>query len=72
MKVVRNTKLFEELISNQDTWDTLFDWNGDIKDDRIPIFLGGLDYIEINPRGVYFYDIGFDGRKHSFVIRPEL
>ena len=71
MVTIRNQKLFEELKMADDEWAALFNWDGNIKDDRIPIFLGGLDHIEICPKGIYFYDIGMNYKTNNFVIRPE-
>ena len=57
-KMIRNTKLFEEL-QEKPEWETLFaDKKGTLKDQRIPILTGGLDHIEKNDYGIYFYDIG--------------
>jgi len=57
-KMIGNTKLFEEL-QEKPEWETLFaDKKGTLKDQRIPILAGGLDHIEKNDWGIYFYDIG--------------
>ena len=69
METIRNQKLFEEL-KKAPKWETLFD-GFYLKDQRIPVLLGGLDHIEVKPRGVYFFDIGMNGKTNSFVIRPE-
>lgn len=72
MKEIRNTKLFLELQENP-TWDTLWDVTypeyPELKDRRIPEFFGGLDHIDVKPKGVYFYDVGCNGKDNSFVIR---
>jgi hypothetical protein len=82
MITIRDTKLFNELVEeskmeNGDTWNALFvdcPEHSKIvpKNNNIPVFAGGLDHIDVKPRGVYFYDIGCNDRDHSFVIRPEL
>ena len=66
-KMIGNTKLFEELQEKPD-WKTLFaDKKGTSKDERIPILAGGLDHIEKNDYGIYFYDIGTTiGHYHRF------
>lgn len=74
MKTIRNTKLFLELQEKPD-WKTLWSYNGTtpiLKDDNIPYLLGGIDHIEVKPRGVYFYDRGNNNVSNNFVIRPEL
>ena len=81
MITIRNTKLFNELRKKPE-WDTLFTYNEvpgypgsqepNIKDDEIPIFAGGLDHIDVKPKGIYFHDIGCNDRNNSFVVRPEL
>jgi len=72
MKTVRDKKLFEELKKNP-KWETLFQEEGTLKNPYIPILWGGLDHIEITPKGIYFFDIGatFDGitRDNSFVVK---
>jgi len=74
MKTIRNTKLYQELLEKTE-WNTLFIFYendaAELKDSEIPTFWGGLDHIETKGNGVYFYDIGSNGRDHSFVIRPE-
>lgn len=71
MKTIRNSKLFHELQKNPE-WETLFQNNeGTLKDNLIPILFGGLDHIEMRKNGVYFIDIGCNGKDNSFVIRPE-
>jgi len=77
MIVIRNTKLFRELKKNPE-WKTLFKGvqYPEPKDMDIPTFAGGLDHIDVKPKGIYFHDIGCSrgGRiiDNSFVIRPEL
>lgn len=57
-KMISNTKLFNEL-QKKPEWETLFkDDQGTLKDKRIPILAGGLDYIEKNDYAIYFHDIG--------------
>jgi len=77
MKEIRNTKLFKEL-KKQPEWKTLFKGARypELKDMDIPTLAGGLDHIDIKPKGIYFHDIGCSrgGQMidNSFVIRPEL
>ncbi len=82
MIVIRNTKLFQELkeVAREggDLWKALWrEGKGcpELKDPRIPFLAGGLDHIDIKPRGIYFHDIGVSVggtiRDNSFVIRPE-
>ena len=70
MKTIRNTKLFNEL-KKSPQWETLF-IEYEIKNQGIPVFFGGLDHIDVKPKGIYFHDIGCNGKDNSFVIRPEL
>ena len=70
MITIRNTELFLEL-KRMPEWETLFDGTN-IKDSEIPSLWGGLDHISVKNNGIYFYDIGSNGRDNSFVIRPEL
>jgi len=74
MKTIRNTKLFEELVSNCE-WSTLFTNSKNYpepKDRRLPTLVGGLDHIEQKSKGFYFYDIGCNGKDNSFIIRRNL
>ena len=75
MKTIRNTEVFNDLIkeskkSDPDYWEVLFDENGH----RLHTYrlAGGLDHVEVKPKGVYFYDRCMNDRDNSFVIRPEL
>jgi len=73
MKVIRNTKLFEKIMNSEDAWNALFkDNEGTIEDSRIPVFAGGLDHVDVKKNGIYYYDIGCNGKDFSFVIRKEI
>lgn len=76
MKTIRNTKLFNEISDLTETdgsaWGTLFDEDSNLKDYEIPTLSGGLDHVGRKRKGVYFHDIGCNGRDNSFVIRPEI
>ncbi|MBA7498482.1 hypothetical protein ES705_07497 [subsurface metagenome] len=66
MEIVKNTKLFKELRKSPE-WAVLFkDDKGTSKDSRIPALLGGLDHIESNEKGVYFFDVGTDRGGHIY------
>ena len=70
---IRNTKLFEKIMASKDMWNALFKDNvGTLEDQRIPVFSGGLDHIDIKRNGIYFHDIVCNGKDNSFVIRKEL
>ena len=69
MIIIRDTKLFNEL-KEKPEWNTLFDGTN-LKGVGIPILSGGLDHIDVKPKGIYFYDIGCNNKDNSFVIRPE-
>jgi hypothetical protein len=75
MKTIRNTKLFNEIkdLTGTDTevWETLFDEDFCLKDNFIPTLHGGLDHVDRKKTGIYFHDIGCNGKDNSFVIRPE-
>ncbi len=59
MEIIKNTKLFKELKKNLE-WAVLFkDDKGTLKDSGIPVLSGGLDHIESNESGVYFFNIYF-------------
>lgn len=86
MKIIRNNYIFARLmaVSELDTrndiefrlWKCLFDDNGDILDDDIPVLAGGLDRIIVTPNQIAFHDIGSNvGGKlkdNSFIIRRKL
>ena len=76
MITIRNNKLFNELKEaynkNENLWYVLFDEECNLKDQRIPYFVGALDHIEVEHKGIYFFDRGCNGLDNSFVIRPEL
>jgi hypothetical protein len=84
MKTIRDTRLFEKLISvieddqasYKDVWRALFykdvDGSPCIENVYMPRLTGGLDHWERKKKGVYFYDRGCNGWDGSFVIRPEL
>ncbi|MBA7538495.1 hypothetical protein ES705_30771 [subsurface metagenome] len=66
--LIGNTKLFNELQENP-KWETLFkDDQGTLKDKHIPILAGGLDHIERNDWGIYFYDIGTTKGHYNRII----
>ena len=83
MKIIRNNYIFARLmaVSELDTkndidvrlWKCLFDSNGDILDDDIPILAGGLDRIVVTKNQIVFNDIGSSVggvlKDNSFVIR---
>ena len=83
MKIIRNDYIFARLmaVAELDTrndiefrlWKCLFDDNGDILDDDIPVLSGGLDGIVVTPNQIAFHDIGsiVGGvlKDNSFVIR---
>jgi len=70
---IRNTFLFEKIMNSEDKWNALFKNNqGTIEDIRIPVFFGGLDHIDVKKNGIYFHDMGCNGKDNSFVIRKEL
>jgi len=70
MITIRNTELFWEL-KRMPEWETLFD-DTDSRVWEIPFFRSGLAHISVRDQGVYFHDIGSNGRANSFVIRPEI
>ena len=73
MQTIRNSKLFEKIMNSEDMWNALFKDNmGTIEDSRIPMFFGGLDHIDVKTNGIYFHDIGCNGKDNSFVIRKEM
>lgn len=74
MKIIRDTKLFDKIKdSNYGAWDALFsDDQGTLENEGTPTFFGGLDHIDMKKRGVYYHDIGCNGKDNSFVVRPEL
>jgi len=64
VKIIKNTKLFKELKKNLE-WAVLFkDDKGTLKDSGIPVLAGGLDHIESNESGVYFFDSGVSRSGH--------
>ena len=66
MEIIKNTKLFKELRKSPE-WAVLFkDDKGTLKDSRIPVLAGGLDHIESNERGVYFFDVGTSQSGHIY------
>lgn len=70
---IRNTFLFEKIMNSEDKWNALFKNNqGTIEDIRIPVFFDGLDHIDVKKNGIYFHDMGCNGKDNSFVIRKEL
>lgn len=70
---IRNTKLFQKIMDSEDRWNVLFkDDVGTLEDMRIPVFFGGLDHIDVKKNGIYFHDIGCNGKDNSFVIRKEI
>ena len=70
---IRNTILFQKIMDSEDMWNALFkDDQGTIEDSRIPVFFGGLDHIDVKAKGIYYHDIGCNGKDNSFVIRKEL
>lgn len=86
MKIIRNDYIFARLmaVSELDTkndidvrlWKCLFDSNGDILDDDIPILAGGLDRIVVKKNQIVFNDIGSNVggvlKDNSFIIRRSL
>ncbi len=53
-------------------WNALFkDDQGTIEDSRIPVFFGGIDHIDVKANGIYYHDIGCNGKDNTYVIRPE-
>lgn len=82
MKIIKNNYIFARLMAvyELDTrediewrlWKCLFDDNGDIEDNDIPILAGGLDHITVTKNQVVFHDIGCNGKDNSFVIRRKL
>lgn len=72
MKTIRNSELFEKIANAEDVWNALFkDDEGTLEDDDIPVFFGGLDHIDVKPKGVYFHDMGSNEKDNSFVVRRE-
>jgi hypothetical protein len=76
MKIIRNTELFNEISDLTETddqaWSALFDEDFNLKDTDIPTLCGCLDHIDRKEKGVYFHDIGCNGKDNSFVIRPSI
>ncbi len=75
MKEVRDTAVFNDLIkesqkADPDYWSVLFDENGH----RCHTYglAGGLDHVEVKPKGFYFIDRCMNEQDNSFVIRPEI
>ena len=72
MKTIR-TDWFDYIKGADDPWGAISYINDtDICGYIFPILVGGLDHIDIKPRGIYIHDIGCNGQDHSFVIRPIL
>lgn len=72
MITIRNSKLFAKIMNADDKWNALFkDNQGTMEDNRIPVFFGGLDHIDIKAKGIYYHDRGCNGKDNSFVIRME-
>ena len=69
MKTIK-TDWFDDIKNANDPWGVISDINE--KSDIFPELIGGLDHIDIKPRGIYIHDIGCNGQDHSFVIRPIL
>ena len=86
MKIIRNDYIFARLMAVTELdikndidvrlWKCLFDSNGDILDDDIPILAGGLDRIVVTKNQIVFNDIGsiVGGvlKDNSFIIRRKL
>lgn len=86
MKVIKNNRIFDRLMSTYELdiredidirlWNCLFDNNGDILDNNIPVLSGGLDRIVVDDNQVTFHDIGSSVggklRDNSFIIRRNL
>ena len=86
MKVIKNNRIFDRLMAineldiredvNIRLWKCLFDNNGDILDNNIPVLSGGLDSIKVTKNQVCFHDIGSSVggklRDNSFIIRRSL
>ena len=79
MKVIRDTKLFEALKKEPSLETIRRAWMraGDMSPGPeayydFSYFAGGLDHIDVKPKGIYFYDIGCNDKDCSFVVRPEL
>lgn len=81
MKIIKDTKLFHrlkcihELDKSGDIsrvlWKALFNPLGDILNDEIPVFYGGLDHIDVMSNQIVFHDIGVNDRNNSFIIRKD-
>ena len=76
MKTIRNTKLFNEISDlteiDDQAWSALFSDDYEKKDMDIPTLAGGLDHVDRKKNGIYFHDIGCNGKDNSFVIRPKI
>lgn len=67
MITIKNTKLYNELKESAE-WGVLFNSSYELKDERIPVFAGGLSHIVAKKRSIEFHDIGCNGRDNSFRI----
>ena len=75
MKIIRDTKLFNDLKEaskkGKSIWEVLFDKNFELKNKEILFFASELDHIKETKNQFVFHDRGSNGKDNSFIIRKE-